>query len=105
MRSGKLKHIIEVHKKITARDEYLGFSKDYQFFFKTRAEVKHLGGAEEIVNSQIFPSSDIQLYIRYRSNIEETMRIKYNDEMYDIDYIEEVGWRDGLKIKMSKVSE
>ena len=105
MRSGQLKHKISVYRLSTVRDEFLGYSEDYTLAFETRAEVRFLGGAEEVINSQIFPASDIQAYVRYRSEYVETMRIKFEDEMYDIDYIQQVGWRDGLKIKMSKISE
>jgi len=105
MIGGRLKYKIDVYSRSTARDDYSGFDIDYDLAFTTWADVKYIGGAEEIVNSQIFPSSDIQMYVRYRSDYNEKMRIKFNSEMYDIDFIEEVGWKDGLKIKLTKVSE
>ena len=105
MIGGRLKHKIGVYRRTTSRDEYLGTDVGYVLSFSTWADVKYLGGAEEIVNSQIFPSSDLQMYVRYRTSYNEKMRINFKDEMYDIDFIEEVGWRDGLRIKMTKVSE
>ena len=105
MISGRLKHKIYVYERSTVRDAYLGYDTSYKLSFSTWADVKYLGGNEELVNSQIFPSSDLQMYVRYRKAFNEKMRIKFEDEMYDIDFIEEVGFRDGHRIKLTKVSE
>lgn len=105
MRAGKLRYIIDFYSKVNTRDEYSGYSESYVCRFSTRSEVKHLGGSQQIINDQIFPSSDIQFTIRYRDGITETDRIMWRDEIYWIDNIQVLEPKRGLVLRCTKALE
>jgi len=105
MRAGPLRYSIELYSKTNTRDDYSGYSEAYTYQCNTRADVKYLGGTQQIVNDQIFPSSDVQFTIRYKSDLDETYRIKWRNEIYWIDNIQVMEPKRGLILRCSKALE
>jgi len=103
MRAGLLKHTIEFWTKTNTRDEYSGFTEAYTKSFECKAQVKVSSGGETLISDQIFPVYTKDFVIRYRSGIVETMRVKYNDEFYNIVSIEELKFRRTLVVKCIKL--
>lgn len=52
-------------------------------------------------NHSSYPTNNVEWKMRYRSDIDYGMMIKYNDQYYKIDFIEELGTKDGLRIESS----
>jgi len=69
-----------------------------------KAEKKSLSGSKNIDKDEIFTSNNLQFITHYR-NIDETMIITYDNNNYLINSIEEIGYREGLKITVEKMNE
>jgi len=103
MRAGLLKHTIEFWTKTNTRDEYSGFTEEFVKSFSRKAQIKSSTGGETLIADQVFPVYTKDFVVRYKSEIVETMRIKYNDEFYNILSIEEPKFRRTLVIKCIKI--
>jgi len=105
MRAGKLRHKIYFYKKENVRDDYSGYSEEYVYDSSVRADVKYMGGKSQIVNDQLFPAADIVFTIRYKKSIDGTTRIKFKDQIYEIQDISIMEPNAGMIITCSKLLE
>jgi head-tail adaptor len=107
MRAGGLYHRIVFYAKVTTRDTY-GASVDTwpTATISTRGEVRYTGGAKTLSNEEQFYSRFIELIVRYRSDIVETMRVQIDGttDRYIITYIEELGRKEGLRLTLEKIN-
>ena len=62
------------------------------------AEVTELKGKETFEAAQITSFADIRFRIRFRSDLNERLRISYKTRHYNIQSITEIGREDGLEI-------
>lgn len=90
MRAGKLRSKIDFYSPTNVRDEYLAFVESYTLTFSTWAEVIFLSAKESLVNAQVTAGQTLVFEIRYRTGIDETMKIKFNNVSYNIQSIENV---------------
>jgi head-tail adaptor len=108
MRSGALWHRVKFYAKVTARDTY-GASVDSWPLatIETRGEVRWTGGDRGIVNEEKTYSRGMELTVRYRSTIVETMRVQLDDEadLYAINYLEVIGRNEALRMTLEKLSD
>lgn len=105
MRSGPMRYNIEFWSKQNVRDDYSGYEETYKLALCTKADVKHTGGSQQIINDQLYPTSDIKITMRYRKEIVETMRVKFRDEIYGIDYLAIMEPKVGIVLNCSKLLE
>lgn len=63
------------------------------------ANVKHTGGTESDEGKQMVQKNSAEFTIRYISTIETTDRILFEGNYYHITSINEIGRRNGLKLK------
>jgi SPP1 family predicted phage head-tail adaptor len=108
MRAGNLWHRIKFYAKVTTRDTY-GASVDTwpTATITTRGEIRYTGGNRTLSNEEKFYSRTMVLSVRYRDDIEETMRVQVDGgtERYLISApIEEIGRKEGLIITLEKIN-
>ena len=107
MRGGNLYHRIIFYAKETTRDDY-GASVDIWPLATiiTRGEVRYTGGNKILSNEEIFYSKSIELMVRYRNQIEETMKVQIDGstDRYGISFLEELGRKEGLRLTLEKIN-
>ena len=108
MRAGNLRHRVKFYAKVITRDDYSASVDSWPHVtIKTRGEVRHQGGSMMASNEERFFSKRMELTVRYRSEIVETMRVQIDgkDDLYMIDYMEEIGNREGLRLTLEKINQ
>ncbi|HEX9904627.1 MAG TPA: phage head closure protein [Propylenella sp.] len=68
------------------------------FLANEPARVRQKSGRELVVSDQIQAERTTEFTVRYRAGFEETMRITYEGDDYDILAIEEIGRRHWLRL-------
>ena len=108
MRSGALWHRVKFYAKVTSRDTF-GASVDSWPIatISTRGEVRWTGGDRSIVNEEKTYGRSMELTVRYRSTIVETMRVQLDGEsaLYQINYLEVIGRNESLRMTLEKLSD
>lgn len=107
MRSGNLRHRVSFYAKVTTRDDY-GSSQDTwpAVTISTRCEVRWTGGNRILENEEKINTKNMEIIIRYRTGISETMRVQLDgsSDRYWINYIEELGNHEGLRMGIEKIN-
>jgi head-tail adaptor len=101
---GQLRHILYIYENTKTTDEYNADVETESLKFTLRAQLKYKSGTKTISNEEIFNSQQLE-FITYYRNISDDMIIKYNDKKYNILFIEEIGFKEGLKIIVEKINE
>lgn len=108
MRAANLINRIKFYAKVTSRDDY-GASVDSWpvATITTRGEVRWTGGSRGIVNEEKTYSRSMELTVRYRSTITETMKVQIDGtaELYLITYMEIIGRKEGLRMTLEKAAD
>ena len=107
MKAGGAYHRIDFYAKVTSRDAYGSTVDTYPAVtIATRGEVRYTGGSKTLSNEEKFYSKSIELLVRYRSAIVETMRIKIDagTDYYAITYMEELGRKETLRLTIEKIN-
>lgn len=105
MRAGKLRESIEIHQRVTVTDSDYGSQKhSFELYFKSRAEVRFLNGAEIVQNSAATNTTNVTFYMRFKEGVDETMQVNYRGDMFNIEVIEEDRKRKMLKLTGSKIT-
>jgi head-tail adaptor len=110
MRSGGMYHRIRFFEKVVVRDAY-GASVDTWDYteptIETRGEIRYTGGSKTLSNEEIFYTKSIELIVRYRPSITETMKIQIDEtnDLWVITYIEMIGRYDSLRLTIEKCNE
>jgi peptidoglycan/xylan/chitin deacetylase (PgdA/CDA1 family)/head-tail adaptor len=106
--AGSMYHRVQFYSKVIVRDDY-GSSNDTwpTVTISTRGELRHTGGNRELSNEEKFYAKNIDLVVRYRSNIVETMRVRIDGtkDLYLINYIEPLGRKEKLRITLEKIND
>ena len=105
MRAGNAYHRIKFYAKVSTRDTY-GASVDSwpTVTISTRGEIRYIGGNKTLSSEEKFYSKSMELTVRYRSAIVETMKVKIDEGtgFYVITYIEPVRRNEDLRITLEK---
>lgn len=99
MDAGLLKFKITLQSPIIADNQY-GSMQDVQYAdYKTiSAQIIDIGGNKMIANFELFTSRICQFVIRYRTDFDETFRIKYDNKFYTINNIKQNEYHKALTI-------
>ncbi len=81
--AGILRESIMIQKLTTTQDEYGDVIQTYTDYLPLRASVKYAGGAKSVENFETWNSQTV-VFTTYIRNIDETMRIKWKDNIYII---------------------
>lgn len=108
MRSGNLISRVKFYAKVTSRDDY-GASVDTWPIatITTRGEVRWSGGSRTIANEEKTYGKSMELSVRYRSTIVETMKVQIDgtSDLYIITYMETIGRKEALRLTLEKISD
>ena len=108
MRAGGAYHRIDFYAKVTTRDSYGSTVDTYPAVtIATRGEIRYTGGGKTLSSEEKFYSKSMELIVRYRSEIVETMLIKIDGgtDFYGISYIEEQGRKESLRLTIEKLNK
>jgi len=100
MRAGRLDRLIDLQRRSFIEDAEF---KDEIETFSTydtnvAAERMDRSGNENYFEGVNIPTRVTIYRIRYRDDVQELDRIVEDDKVYDIDYIKELGRREGLEL-------
>nr|DAY94681.1 MAG TPA: Putative head tail adaptor [Caudoviricetes sp.] len=84
MQAGLLKDIIEFEKRELITNEFNEQMIEYKPCLITKAQVIYSDGSRAIENDEIVVNYSPVFNIRYYHNVNETMRIKFNNQYYRI---------------------
>ncbi len=102
IKNSDLKQIISIEKLSEEKNEYGILVQKYTEILNTRARVVNVDGSESDNNQGIQNKIQIEFYIRFNPlvKIKDTYRIKFNDNYFNITYIDNLDNRNKwLKIK------
>ena len=106
IKNSDLKQIIAIEKLSEERNEYGILVQRYIEILNTRARVVNIDGSESDSNQGIQNKIQVEVYIRFNPlvMIKDTYRIKFNDNYFNIIYIDNLDNRNKwLKIKGVKI--
>lgn len=76
-----------------ARDAVGGYADSWTLVAETRAFVKPMSGAEQFFAQRLQANATVRATIRYRDDLDESMRILIRSVPYQIRYIENLEFR------------
>lgn len=98
MRAGDLNRKITIQSVTQTEDTYGAPVDTWATFVEVWAQVKPIRGDEYFAAQQVNARVDAVFRLRWLSGVLETMRIHYDDKLWDIRSINELGFREGLEI-------
>lgn len=110
MRAGNSYHRIGFFAKQVSRDAY-GASVELWNYnvptISTRGEVRYTGGFKTLSNEEKFYAKSVELIIRYRSEINEAMRVQIDGttEMWGITFMEIQGRKESIRLTLDKLTD
>jgi len=110
MRAGGMYHRVRFFAKVIVRDGY-GASVDTWDYanptITTRGEIRYTGGSKTLSNEEKFYSKSVELIVRYRPLITETMKIQIDEtnDLWEITYLEMIGRYDSFRLTIEKCNE
>lgn len=102
---GDLRYKIEVLTPAFVVDDYNSSKEIYINFLTLKAGKKEINGSKGVDNAELFAGTRIDWQIYYRPQINTTMRVGFNNKMYRIVYIQEIGYKDGLILQTELINE
>ena len=110
MRAGGSYHRIKFYAKQVTRDAYGASSDTWNYSIPTittRGEIRYTGGDKMLNNEEKFYSKNVELIVRYRSTITETMRLQVDNtnDLWEITYIEMLGRNESMKLTIQKLAD
>jgi len=98
MRSGSLDRRIRLETRNTTADSF-GEPIDTPAILATvAAQVLPLKASEVFADQQFSAGKALKFIIRHRTDVNETVRIIYEGDAFDIQSVSEIGRREGLEI-------
>lgn len=95
---GLLDRCVRIESRTLAQDSYGESLETWAVLESVRAGVKYMRGMEPFQGDQYNAKRVVQFTIRYRTGIDETARIVWEGDTYDIDYINQKGRHQWLEI-------
>ena len=103
VRAGKLRRRVGLYEPARSRDDYGAMTESYALWKTVWAEVRFISGRELILSETVSNTTTAQFLIRYRDDVKEEMRVKYDSDYYNILVIEEIQTKRMLKLTASKI--
>ena len=85
--AGQLDRRITIQSFSTTTDDFGEVVKSFTTLAEVWAKVEEKNGSEGEDGNQIVATKRVEFFIRYRSDINEEMRIQYNNETFKIEAI------------------
>ena len=90
MRAGRLRHCFYIEEVSELEDTYGDVVETWTTFAVVRGSFRFLRGTELFAAQQITAETTAEIRIRYISGLNEKMRIRDRDEVFNITYIDNV---------------
>ena len=103
MNSGKLDKRILIETPSEGRDDYGQEVRTWSTFASMWAGIKLNIGKESFETSEKVKERVVDFKIRWRTDLNNEMRILYNSNYYEIEDIVELGREDGLIVRGSRL--
>lgn len=87
MQIGKLSKRIKIQKFGQSKNEYGEFEELWEDFKEVWAEIKPVSGNQFFAAKQINSEISHNVYIRYRTDLKPSMRIKFKERVFEILYL------------------
>lgn len=101
---GNMRYNIVVQKKVETKDDYGSSVDNWVDYLNLKAEIRYNSGGKGINANESFNSKAITIKTYYR-DIQDDMIIIYNGDKYLINFINVIGFKDGLEINAEKINE
>jgi SPP1 family predicted phage head-tail adaptor len=95
--------IIIQNKQIT-RDSYGGTNEQWVDFLNLKGSVKYNSGSKGVSNEEVFNFLAVTFITHYRP-ITDDMRILFDGNKYKINFINPIGYKEGLSINAEKIND
>lgn len=105
MRAGKLDRLVTIQRAVIARDAAGQEIKTWEDVATVWAQARPFRGGERFVAQQIVGKAVMTFVIRWRANVTVKDRIVYDDKVWDIRDVREVGRHVGFEIDTTARSE
>ena len=87
MRSGSLNQRITIQEPIESKGAMGGTDKSWVKFHECWADVRELSGKEQVNDNQLSSTIIATCFIRYKANLDSSMRIIQGDNIYQIESV------------------
>lgn len=104
MNINEFRYDIVIQNKQVTRDIYGGTNEQWVDYLSLKGSVKYNSGSKGLNNDEVFNFQQINFIIHHRI-IDETMRIKFNNKYYKINFINTIGYREGLSINAELIND
>lgn len=104
MRAGRRNRRITIQQVTETQDSYGAITESWSTYKSVWAEVVPKRGREYFNQPETVSQEDVMFRILYIAGVTHKMRISYDGNVYDIQSIGEIGYREGLEI-MARLSE
>lgn len=98
MRSGRLDKRIKLQRKTISENSFGEPIETWADIKTVWAEYLPMRGAERYASAQTIAEADTRWRIRYRDGITPVDRIYYNNTVYDVQSVVELGRKSGLEL-------
>jgi SPP1 family predicted phage head-tail adaptor len=102
---GQMRYDISIQAKTVIKDDFGAETITWTTLHGLKAGVKFLSGLKLINDEEFFTEEKLIFQIHYRSDIDETCIVLFNTFKYRINFIEPIGFRQGLELICSKINE
>ena len=96
MRSGRLRHLVEIWNPTTTADAMGGRTAAYTLAESVYAEVMPLSAKEYFANQQVQSTVTHRVRMRYTSNLTPKSRIVHDSRTFEVTYYRNVEERDEM---------
>lgn len=97
---GELTRRILLQKPVYSRDTTGGFVTAWEdvahVWANPQWKINEVG--DELISDQIHYRHKLEITMRYRSDIENSWRVQYNDDLWNIESVLQLGIEDGTKL-------
>lgn len=87
MRAGKLIHRVIIQEPIETKGAMGGTTKTWVNFHASWADVREMSGRELNQSDQVASKVIATCFIRYKSNLDASMRLLHGDNIYQIESV------------------
>lgn len=101
---GNMRRTITVQRLYSTKNQYGEDVQSFVDYITLKAELKNSTGNKALNNNEIFNTLTLTFWTHYRP-ITTDMRIKFNNIIYEILDIREIGFREGLELVVSRINE
>ena len=110
MRAGNAYHRIDFYEKVITRDSYGASADTWDLtspLISTRGEIRYTGGGRTLESEEKVYTKNIELIVRYRPEIAETMKIQIDNtpDLWLIGYIETIGRNQDLRLTIERAND